>query len=80
MASAPATAGRLGAVGGRKRRQDLWTYFQYNPAERKTECLVSTEGEDGVSRLVSALLIKANEFRLVWQVMNETSMDSWSGS
>ena len=23
--------GWLGAVGGRKRRHDLWTYFQYNP-------------------------------------------------
>ncbi|XP_060774793.1 kynureninase isoform X2 [Neoarius graeffei] len=27
-------------LGGRKRRDDLWTYFIHNPAENKTECLV----------------------------------------
>ena len=49
--------GWLGAVGGRKRRHDLWTYFQYNPAERRTECLVSIEGEDGVSRFCGPCVV-----------------------
>ncbi|CAM4638672.1 unnamed protein product [Leuciscus chuanchicus] len=35
----------INGLGGRKRRDDLWTYFQYNPSERKTECIVL--GDDG---------------------------------
>lgn len=35
MAGTPAQG-----LGGRKRRNDLWTYFTHNPAENKTECLV----------------------------------------
>ena len=33
--------------GGRKRRADLWTYFEYHPAERKTECVVTLDGDGG---------------------------------
>ena len=33
--------------GGRKRRADLWTYFEYHPAERKTECMVTLDGDGG---------------------------------
>ena len=32
-------------LGGRKRRADLWAYFKYHPAERKTECIV--DGDSG---------------------------------
>lgn len=35
----------INRLGGRKRRDDLWTYFQYNSSERKTECIVL--GDDG---------------------------------
>ena len=31
-------------LGGRKRRDDLWTYFQHNPAENTTECVVLGDG------------------------------------
>lgn len=32
-------------LGGRKPRKDLWTYFEFNPIERRTECIV--EGDRG---------------------------------
>ncbi|XP_037545811.1 E3 SUMO-protein ligase ZBED1-like [Nematolebias whitei] len=31
-------------LGGRKPRKDLWTYFVFNPTERRTECIVEGDG------------------------------------
>lgn len=31
-------------LGGRKQREDLWKYFEYNPGERRTVCVVEVEG------------------------------------
>ena len=35
----------MASLGGRKRREDLWKYYKYIPAERKTECIVAVEGD-----------------------------------
>ena len=31
-------------LGGRKRTDDIWVYFKYNPADNKTECIVTGHG------------------------------------
>lgn len=41
MAAAVSTQG----LGGRKRRDDIWVYFKYNPADNKTECIVKEDGD-----------------------------------
>ncbi|XP_059184670.1 uncharacterized protein LOC131967743 [Centropristis striata] len=32
-------------LGGRKRRDDIWVYFKYYPAENKMECIVKEDGD-----------------------------------
>ena len=38
------TAVSTQGLGGRKRRDDIWVYFKYNPADDKTECIVTGHG------------------------------------
>ena len=38
-------AGQQGFVFGRKRRNDIWTHFNYIEVEKKNKCVVEKDGE-----------------------------------
>ncbi|CAJ1053305.1 LOW QUALITY PROTEIN: uncharacterized protein LOC114463422 [Xyrichtys novacula] len=39
-------AGTVPVPGGRKKRDDLWSYFRYSPNDNKTQCLVRGRGDE----------------------------------
>ncbi|CAJ1064751.1 zinc finger BED domain-containing protein 4-like [Xyrichtys novacula] len=39
-------AGTAAVPGGRKKRDDLWSYFRYSPSDNKTQCLVRGRGDE----------------------------------